>query len=91
MYWRAASLAAGGLGPIGVAAALRGRGLGRALLVAALDRLRRLGHPDVVIDDTSLLGYYGPHGFAPWITYRHAAAPLGPLLVGADPATLEDR
>ena len=67
------------------------RGLGRALLVAALDRLRELGHADVVIDDTSLLGYYGPHGFAPWITYRHATAPLGPILLGADDATLEDR
>lgn len=91
MYWRSDSPTAGGLGPIGLAAALRGRGLGRALLVAALDRLRRLGHPDVVIDDTTLLGYYGPHGFAPWITYRHATAPLGPLLVGTDPPSLEDR
>lgn len=91
MYWRTDMPNAGGLGPIGVAAGLRGRGLGRALLVAALDRLRRLGHPDVVIDDTTLLGYYGPHGFAPWITYRHATAPLGPLLVGAEAAALEDR
>jgi GNAT superfamily N-acetyltransferase len=91
MFWRPESPSAGGLGPIGLAAALRGRGLGRALLVLVLDRLRRLGHPDVVIDDTTLLGYYGPHGFAPWITYRHAAAPLGPLLVGAHAPTLEDR
>ena len=91
MYWRAQSPAAGGLGPIGLATALRGRGLGRALLVLALDRLRRLGHPDVVIDDTTLLGYYGPHGFTPWITYRHATAPLGLLLAGADAPSLEDR
>ncbi|MEO8229170.1 MAG: GNAT family N-acetyltransferase [Chloroflexota bacterium] len=91
MYWRADSPTAGGLGPIGIAAALRGRGLGRALLVLALDRLGRLGHPDVVIDDTTLLGYYGPHGFAPWITYRHATAPLGSILAGADAPSLEDR
>jgi GNAT superfamily N-acetyltransferase len=91
MYWRAGSPTAGGLGPIGLAAALRGRGLGRALLVSALDRLRQLGHPDVVIDDTTLLGYYGPHGFAPWITYHHASAPLGPLLAGPHAPILEDR
>jgi GNAT superfamily N-acetyltransferase len=91
MYWRTDSPSAGGLGPIGLAAGLRGRGLGRALLVLALDRLRGLGHPDVVIDDTTLLGYYGPHGFAPWITYRRATAPLRPLLVGADAPSLEDR
>jgi predicted N-acetyltransferase YhbS len=84
MYWHADSPSAGGLGPIGLAAALRGRGLGRALLVLALDHLRSLGHADVVIDDTTLLGYYGPHGFAPWITYRHATAPLGPILAAAD-------
>lgn len=91
MFWRGGAPDAGGLGPIGVAEALRGRGLGRALLVSALDRLRALGANDVVIDDTTLLGYYGPHGFSPWITYRHAAAPIGSLV--ADPATptREDR
>lgn len=85
MFWRDAAADAGGLGPIGVAETLRGRGLGRALLVSALDRLRTLGATDVVIDDTTLLGYYGPHGFSPWITYRHAVAPLRALL--ADPAS----
>ncbi len=79
MFWRGAASGAGGLGPIGVAEALRGRGLGRALLVSALDRLRTLGSTDIVIDDTTLLGYYGPHGFSPWMTYRHAVAPIGPL------------
>jgi len=75
----------GGLGPIGVAAELRGRGLGRALLVVSLDRLRRRGLADVVIDFTTLLGYYGPHGFTPWITYRHATAPID-RLAGRTPA-----
>ena len=77
---------AGGLGPIGVAGDLRGRGLGRALLVVALDRLRARGMVDVVIDFTSLLGYYGPHGFAPWITYRHATAPVDRVAGGTPPA-----
>lgn len=90
IYWRAGSTGCGGLGPIGVARALRGRGLGRALLVAALDHLRRIGASDVVIDDTTLLGYYGPHGFAPWITYRHAFAPLGPLLAPPGALSRED-
>jgi predicted N-acetyltransferase YhbS len=65
---------AGGLGPIGVAGALRGRGLGLVLLTLALDRLRADGLSDVVIDSTSLLGFYGHLGFEPWITYRHASA-----------------
>jgi GNAT superfamily N-acetyltransferase len=77
--------AAGGLGPIGIAAALRGRGLGRALLVVALDALRQRGLSDVVIDFTSLLGYYGPHGFRPWISYRRASAPVSRLLGSAGP------
>jgi predicted N-acetyltransferase YhbS len=65
---------AGGLGPIGVASALRGRGLGLVLLTLALDRLRTDGLADVVIDSTSLMGFYGRLGFEPWITYRHASA-----------------
>lgn len=66
--------AAGGLGPIGIAADRRGVGLGRALLVSALDQLRIAGLTDVVIDLTSLLGYYGSHGFEPWMTWRHGSA-----------------
>ena len=83
MFWLADAPGAGGLGPIGIAARLRGRGIGRALLVSALDRLRGLGSTDIVIDDTTLLGYYGPHGFSPWITYRHASGPVAPLLATA--------
>lgn len=65
---------AGGLGPIGIARRLRGQGLGSLLLAVALDRLRTMGLSHVVIDCTSLLGFYGRLGFTPWITYRHAAA-----------------
>ncbi len=71
---------AGGLGPIGIAADQRGRGLGRALLVVALDQLRREGLTDVVIDLTSLLGYYGSHGFRPWLAWRTGTAPIGQVL-----------
>jgi hypothetical protein len=39
----------------------------------ALDRLRTMGLADVVIDSTSLIGFYGHLGFEPWITYRHAS------------------
>jgi mycothiol synthase len=73
MYW--AELrppAAGGLGPIGVASATRGRGLGRALLTLALARLRDAGLTDVVIDGTTLLGFYGRLGFAPWMEFLEA-------------------
>jgi GNAT superfamily N-acetyltransferase len=70
---------AGGLGPIGIAALLQGRGLGSALLAVALDRLRQADLTDVVIDSTSLLGFYGRLGFAPWITYRHTSVAAGAL------------
>ena len=72
--------AAGGLGPIGIARGRRGQGMGRALLVAALDRLRREGLTDVVIDLTSLLGYYGGHGFRPWMRWREGRAPIARVL-----------
>lgn len=90
MFWHPGPRA-GGLGPIGLAADARGRGLGRAFLVSALDRLRTHGATDVVIDDTTLLGYYGPHGFVPWITYRHAVAPIGRLAEDRRPSAGEER
>lgn len=66
----------GGLGPIGVVERLRGRGLGRALLATALDRLSGRGVRDCVIDWTTLLDYYGPFGFRPWKTYLEGELPL---------------
>lgn len=71
---------AGGLGPIGVAAASRGHGVGLALLTTSLARLRDMGLADVVIDFTTLLGFYGHLGFEPWIAYREASAPTHRLL-----------
>ncbi len=59
----------GGLGPIGVAAGVRGRGLGLALLQLSLQRLAGLGVTDAVIDWTGLLDFYAKVGFTPWKTY----------------------
>src|SRR4030065_406975 len=50
----------GGLGPLGVAPAFRGRGLGFALLALAVEHLRGLGAEDVVIDWTTLVDFYRP-------------------------------
>jgi GNAT superfamily N-acetyltransferase len=89
-FWAARRTpAAGGLGPIGIAAERRGQGLGRSMLVVALDRLRRAGLNDVVIDLTSLLGYYGSHGFRPWMTWREGAAPVERVLAATRVAAEE--
>jgi predicted N-acetyltransferase YhbS len=68
----------GGLGPMGVAPELRGRGLGLALVDAAARRLAGLGVRDMVIDWTILLDFYGRVGFAPCRRYRHGERTLTP-------------
>lgn len=64
----------GALGPIGVAASLRGRGLGHALLARSLeilrDRSQPFGRGRCVIDWTTLDGFYGRHGFVISRSYR---------------------
>ena len=71
IYWREAIGGRyGGLGPIGVDRAHRGRGLGRAVLASALTHLRRVGAEHAVIDWTTLVDYYGRLGFRIWRTYR---------------------
>ncbi len=81
LFWTARRPpASGGLGPIGVSEALRGRGLGRALLALALARLRDASLSDVVIDCTNLLGFYGPLGFEPWIEYVNATGDVREVL-----------
>ena len=67
---------AGGLGPMGLARALRGRGLGLALLDRAVRRLADLGIEEVVVDWTDLLAFYGRLGFSPWRQYRHGEKSL---------------
>jgi GNAT superfamily N-acetyltransferase len=67
---------AGGLGPMGLAPALRGRGLGLILLDRSMRHLARVGVEDMVIDWTVLLDFYGRLGFVPWKHYRHGERPL---------------
>ncbi|MBI1756271.1 MAG: GNAT family N-acetyltransferase [Fimbriimonas ginsengisoli] len=62
------------LGPIGVVKALRGRGLGDALLGSALERLRDRGARRCIIDWTVLASFYEAHGFA--VTRRYTAMSL---------------
>lgn len=60
----------GSLGPIGVAARLRGKGLGHALLGASLEHLKAEGVKRCLIDWTVLDGFYGKHGFEIARRYR---------------------
>jgi predicted N-acetyltransferase YhbS len=61
----------GGLGPMGVAPALRRRGLGLALLDRAMRYLASRGVEEMVVDWTILLDFYGKLGFTPCRRYRH--------------------
>ncbi|MHB8732709.1 MAG: GNAT family N-acetyltransferase [bacterium] len=68
--------AAGGLGPMGLAPDLRGRGLGLVLLDRAMVHLASLGVREMVIDWTILLDFYGRVGFVPLRRYRHGERTL---------------
>ncbi len=67
----------GSLGPIGVSKHLRGKGSGHALLGAALESLRDRGARRTIIDWTTLVDFYGRHGFEPTRRYRSLALRLG--------------
>ena len=62
--------------------AYRGRGLGRAALVAALARLRAAGIPriglEVETDNTPAFRLYEQTGFVTTTTYGYYAIPLDP-------------
>lgn len=60
------------LGPIGISPALKGNGLGMALLVRGIQELKARGSDDMVIDWTDLLAFYGRCGFSPWQRYTLA-------------------
>ena len=60
----------GSLGPIGNSREVRGRGLGDALLGAALLELSRSGVRQCIIDWTTLVDFYGRHGFVVNRRYR---------------------
>ncbi len=71
LYWRSLLEGrTGALGPIGIDADQRGRGLGLALLRRGLQELGAHGARQVVIDWTDQVGFYAPLGFRIWKTYR---------------------
>ncbi|MBL8088129.1 MAG: hypothetical protein JNM85_08695 [Chthonomonas sp.] len=59
----------GSLGPIGVSERVRGRGLGNAILAFGLEGLRDRGVRQCIIDWTTLVDFYGLHGFKPTRIY----------------------
>ncbi len=71
VYWRKLlGDSPGGLGPIGVDEAYRGRGLGLELLRESLKRLSARGVGLMAIDWTDLVKFYGKMGFRVWRSYR---------------------
>ena len=67
----------GGCGPLGIAARLRGRGLGLALVAEGVSSLHRRGVEECVIDWTTLVDFYGRLGFKVSTSYwRCAEKPL---------------
>ncbi len=67
----------GGLGPLGVDPALRGRGLGLRIVAEGLAWQRARGARDVVLDWTSLSTFYGRLGARVWRVYQRGEAELG--------------
>lgn len=66
----------GSLGPIGISEAVRGKGLGDGLLAAGLLELQKRGARRTIIDWTTLIEFYGKHGFQVNRTYRTYSLPL---------------
>ena len=67
----------GGMGPLGIATRLRGRGLGLALVAAGAAALHRRGVDECLIDWTELVDFYGRLGFQVTTSYwRCAEKPL---------------
>ena len=66
----------GSLGPIGISKAIRGSGLGGALLDHALYHLHLSGAKQAIIDWTGLADFYRKYGFQVTRTYRSMTLPL---------------
>ncbi len=66
----------GGLGAIGCSKAVRGQGIGFALLCLGVAKLQEQGITEMCIDWTSLLDFYGKIGFKPWKKYLGAVRRL---------------
>lgn len=59
----------GGVGPLGVDAKHRGRGLGLAIVEAGIVTLRQRGISNIVIDWTTLVDFYAKLGYHSWKRY----------------------
>ena len=68
----------GGLGPLGVDPDVRGRGLGLRIVAEGLAWQRAQGARDVVINWTTLTGFYGRLGARVWRTYQRCELALPP-------------
>ena len=68
----------GGLGPLGVDPDARGRGLGLRVVAEGLAWQRARGSRDVIINWTTLAGFYGRLGARVWRTYQRCELPLPP-------------
>ncbi len=78
LRWQGFDPEVAAIGPVGVARAYQGRGLGLAVVAIAAEVLRKQKARRVVIDWTDLLGFYGRLGFAPWLSYQLMEKPLLP-------------
>lgn len=67
----------GGLGPIGMGAAQRKRGLGLTLCALSVNDLKERGVERMAIDWTSLVEFYGKLGFEVWKRYLQAERAIG--------------
>ncbi|MER3473005.1 MAG: GNAT family N-acetyltransferase [Armatimonadota bacterium] len=77
IYWRKLlGEAYGGLGPIGLAASTRGKGLGLALLCKGVEYVKAQGATRMAIDWTNLVDFYGKIGFRVWKRYHPASVTL---------------
>ncbi len=77
IYWRKLlGEQYGGLGPIGLAASTRGKGLGLALLCKGVEYVKLQGATRMAIDWTDLVDFYGKIGFRVWKRYNSASREL---------------
>jgi GNAT superfamily N-acetyltransferase len=60
----------GGIGPLGIEAAYRGYGYGKAVLLAGMRELKERNHHLMAIDWTSQIDFYARSGFSIWKTYH---------------------
>lgn len=71
LTWRNRFKALGGIGPLGVDKAYRGRHLGHDIVAFAKNTLLQSGVSDIIIDWTGLLDFYRPLGFEVWKSYYY--------------------